>query len=90
MSEGTLEFLHFLSAESPGGVRQGLPRGSIVRSFLGLPYRILNVNHKKELFWSLWVGFRVVISEGSGLQLVWNSVFFGRSGFCELGRHANP
>ena len=26
-------------------------------SFLGLPYRILNTNHKKELLRSLWVGF---------------------------------
>ena len=25
-------------------------------SFLGLPYRILHVNHKKELLRSLWVG----------------------------------
>ena len=25
-------------------------------SFLGLPYRILNTNHKNELLWSLWVG----------------------------------
>ena len=24
---------------------------------LGLPYRILNINPKKELLWSLWVGF---------------------------------
>ena len=24
-------------------------------SFLGLPYRILNTNHKKKLLWSLWV-----------------------------------
>ena len=24
-------------------------------SFLGLPYRILNMNHKKELLKSLWV-----------------------------------
>ena len=24
-------------------------------SFLGLPYRILNMNPKKELLWSLWV-----------------------------------
>ena len=24
-------------------------------SFLGLPYRILNMDHKKELLWSLWV-----------------------------------
>ena len=28
-------------------------------SFLGLPYRILNINHKKELLRGLWVGFRV-------------------------------
>ena len=25
-------------------------------SFLGLPYRILNMNHKKELLRRLWVG----------------------------------
>ena len=25
-------------------------------SFLGLPYRILIINHKKELLRSLWVG----------------------------------
>ena len=24
-------------------------------SFLGLPYMILNISHKKELLWSLWV-----------------------------------
>ena len=24
-------------------------------SFLGLPYRILNMNPKKELLWGLWV-----------------------------------
>ena len=24
-------------------------------SFLGLPYRIRNISHKKELLWSLWV-----------------------------------
>ena len=28
-------------------------------SFLGLPYRILNMNHKKELLRSLWVSPRV-------------------------------
>ena len=33
-----------------------VPRGSIVVPFFGgLPYRILNINHKKELVWSLWV-----------------------------------
>ena len=24
-------------------------------SFLGLPYRVRNTNHKRELLWSLWV-----------------------------------
>ena len=32
-----------------------VPMGSIVVPFLGLPSRILNMNHKKELPWSLWV-----------------------------------
>ena len=27
-------------------------------SFWGLPYRILNINHKEELLRGLWVGFR--------------------------------
>ena len=27
---------------------------------LGLPYRILNINHKKELLRGLWVGLRVL------------------------------
>ena len=30
------------------------------RSFLGLPYGIRNINHKKELLWSLWEVYRVV------------------------------
>ena len=34
-------------------------------SFLGLPYRILNMNHKKELLRSLWV-FRVSCAGVSG------------------------
>ena len=34
----------------------GLPTGSKVLPFWGLPYRILIINHKKELLWSLWVG----------------------------------
>ena len=25
-------------------------------SFWGLPYRVLDLNHKMELLWSLWVG----------------------------------
>ena len=32
-----------------------VPRGSIVVPCLGLPCRILNINHKKELPWSLGV-----------------------------------
>ena len=44
----------------PFGIYIGLevvpiPIGSIVVPFLGLPYRILNMNPKKELLWSLWV-----------------------------------
>ena len=33
----------------------GVPIGSMVVPYWGLPYRILNINHKKELLWSLWV-----------------------------------
>ena len=40
-------------------------------SFLGLPYRILHINHKKELLWGLWV--RHVWGRRSGLK--------GRFGF---------
>ena len=32
-------------------------------SFLGLPYRILNLKHKKELLWSLWVMHKVRAQE---------------------------
>ena len=45
-------------------------------SFLGLPYRILNINHKKELFGGLWVGFREFrvycsqASQGCGFKAV--------------------
>ena len=38
-----------------------LPIGSLVVPFWGLPYRILNVNHKKELLRGLWV---LATSEG--------------------------
>ena len=34
----------------------GLPIGCLVVPFWDYPYRILNVNHKKELLRSLWVG----------------------------------
>ena len=39
-------------------------------SFLGLPYRVLNINHKKELLWSLWVRNDCFLE----LQ-AWNEVF---------------
>ena len=32
-------------------------------SFLGLPYRILNMNPKKELLWGLWVVTRLMHRE---------------------------
>ena len=37
---------------------EGLPRRLLSSSFSGVPYRVLNMNHKKELLRSLWVGFR--------------------------------
>ena len=33
----------------------GLTHRPLSSSFLGLPYRILNINHKKELLRGLWV-----------------------------------
>ena len=33
-------------------------------SFLGLPYRIPNISHRKELLWSLWVGIGTVGGRG--------------------------
>ena len=38
---------------------RGLPRGSVVVPSRGLPYRILDIDHKKELLWSLGVWLRV-------------------------------
>ena len=35
-------------------------------SLLGLPYRILNRNHKKEQQWSLWVGFQCLPGFAAG------------------------
>ena len=37
----------------------GFTHRPLSSSFLGLPYRVLNINHKKELLRSLWVGFKV-------------------------------
>ena len=45
-------------------------------SFLGLPYRILNMNHKKELLRSLWVGLRVrfpLTSRVALFRICWNA-----------------
>ena len=53
-----------LLATTDDGVLQCTHR-SLNRSFLGLPYRILNINHKKELLRGLWVRFRL---HGAGLR----------------------
>ena len=45
--------------------KKGTTHRLLSSSFLGLPYRILNMNHTKELLKSLWVDYM-----GSGL-LVW-------------------
>ena len=39
--------------------------GSLVVPFLRLPYRLLNMNHRKELLWSLWVGLHDDQLEGT-------------------------
>ena len=40
-------------------------------SYLGLPYRILNMNPKKEPLWGLWVGYEVSTTPmGPGIQTV--------------------
>ena len=36
----------------------GFAHRPLSSSFWGLPQRILNMNHKKELLRGLWVGFR--------------------------------
>ena len=35
----------------------GFTHGPLTSSFLGLPYRTLDINHKDELLRGLWVGF---------------------------------
>ena len=47
--------LHGVDSEAAEG---GLTHRPLSSAFLGLPYRILNINHKKELLRSIWVGFR--------------------------------
>ena len=39
----------------------GPPIGPSVAPFWGLPYRILNVIHKKELLRGLWVGMQTAL-----------------------------
>ena len=50
----------------PGRRRRGSAGGSTHRplssSVLGLPYRILNINHKKELLRGVWVVVLVVVA----------------------------
>ena len=41
-------------------VSEGLPHRPLSSSFLGLPCRILNINHPKELLRGLWVVFKGV------------------------------
>ena len=43
----------------------GFTQRPLSSSFLGLPYRILNINHNKQLLRGLWVGFRVQASMGA-------------------------
>ena len=42
----------------------GFTHGLHSTSFLGFPYRILNINHKKELLRGPWVGFSVAQAFG--------------------------
>ena len=39
-------------------------------SFLGVPYRTLNMNPKKELLWGPWISLRHDIKHYSGFLLV--------------------
>ena len=50
-------------------------------SFLGLPYRILNMNPQKELLWGLWVGYRGLGSRAFRFQVLG----LGLHGFMVLG-----
>ena len=43
----------------------GLQTRLLSSSLLGLPYKILNTNHKKELLRSLWVQLRLLPHGGS-------------------------
>ena len=56
----------------------GITHRPLRSSCLGLPYRILNVNHKKELLRGLWVGFRIW-SVCAALSLVWARQMHGNA-----------
>ena len=68
------------TTSSGGGaeIRSGSTHRPLSSSFLGLPYRILNINHKKELLRGLWVGFM-------GLRSWSSVVFVGGGGFVYKG-----
>ena len=44
-------------AASQGSPKPCLTHRLLCSSFLGLPYRILDINHRKELLRSLWVSY---------------------------------
>ena len=62
---------------SAGGLRLGGPISGRIgfthrplsSSFLGLPYRILNINHKTELLRGLWVESVCIEIEGQSVVL---------------------
>ena len=57
-----------MGGEGSGGKRFiGLTHRPLGSSFLGLPFRIVNINHKKELLRGLWVGQKLGV--GSVLWL---------------------
>ena len=70
---------------------QSIPRGSIAVPFyfLGLPYRVLNINHKKELLWSLWLWRNQTGTQTQSLGWDISSFFFG-GGVLKEGNHGHP
>ena len=47
--------LRFRASGFRDSSKDGLTHRPLSNSFLGLPYRILNINHKKERLRGLWV-----------------------------------
>ena len=54
MRIGFIRFIEFIGLVGFIGFR-GFTHGPLSSSFLGLPCRILNVNHRQELLRGLWV-----------------------------------